>query len=265
MNRMMVATAAMALLAWTGMAQADPGPALDEVIAGEWRGENANRDQHRNPRETLTFFSLAPGLTVLEVFPGGGWYTDILAPYAARTGGTYVATGVSEALREKLAANPDLYGEPRFAGFSREAGIDIEPGSVDLIVTFRNVHSLMLNDIDERTAAQFYDALKPGGLLGVVSHRLPEDREQPMPPATGYVKQSVAVALFEAAGFELVATSEINANPADTADHPFGVWTLPPARRTAPQGEEPDPDFDRAPYDAIGESDRFTLLFRRPG
>ncbi|MBI1234207.1 MAG: methyltransferase [Alphaproteobacteria bacterium] len=265
----------------TGLAPQDPADAsategtLEWAVAGEWRGEDAARDAWRHPQETLEFFEIDPSGTIVEIWPGGGWYARILAPWIAANGGTYIGatfpeTSPSEARREaranflaEMASNP-VYGEVQAGDFSADVG-DIAPaGSVDAVLTFRNVHNWMGAGFAERAFADFYTVLRPGGVLGVVEHRLPDTREQDPRASTGYVQEAYVIALAEEAGFELVGRSDVNANPADTADHPFGVWTLPPVGRTSPFGEPEDPAFDRAPYDAIGESDRMTLLFRKP-
>ncbi|MCW5725768.1 MAG: class I SAM-dependent methyltransferase [Maricaulaceae bacterium] len=260
--------------------ETEEGPAYGSLawaIAGEWRGDAAARDEWRNPEETLTFFGVDPSGTVIEIWPGAGWYTDILAPWLAANGGTYVgasflADSPSEGRRRgranfeaRYSANPELYGNIVFSALEETSGPLVPAGTADAVLTFRNVHNWMMQGFAEKAFADFYDALRPGGVLGIVEHRLPDTREQDPRAASGYVQEAYVIALAEEAGFELVARSEINANPADTADHPFGVWTLPPVRRSAAPGEEPDPDFDRARYDAIGESDRMTLLFRKPG
>ncbi len=268
-------TAAAAPAAETA-APAQPGVAsLEAAIAGEWRGDRGERDQFRNPAETLAFLEVDPSSTVLEIWPGGGWYADILAPWLAGNGGTYIAAhfpadAASEGRRasrerfEQRYADTALYGDIVMSGFDDTTDALAEPGSVDTILTFRNVHNWMMGNYAEKAFADFYAALREGGTLGVVEHRLPSTREQSSNGGSGYVQQAYVIRLAEEAGFELVGTSEINANPADTADHPFGVWTLPPSRRSAGRGEEPAADFDRAFYDAIGESDRMTLLFRKP-
>lgn len=263
------------------LAPADPADAdaaegsLEWAVAGEWRGEDRTRDAWRHPQETLEFFGVDPSGTIVEIWPGNGWYARILAPWTAANGGTYIAatfpeSSPSEARRNArasfisdMSANP-LFGDVQVGDFSAEAS-DIAPaGSVDAVLTFRNVHNWMGGGFAERAFADFYTVLRPGGILGVVEHRLPDTREQDPRASTGYVQEAYVIALAEEAGFEFVGSSDVNANPADTADHPFGVWTLPPVGRTSPFGEPEDPAFDRAPYDAIGESDRMTLLFRKP-
>lgn len=264
--------------------EADAGPAaeiesgpqtgtLDWAVAGEWRGEQALRDDWRHPRETLAFFDIDPSGTVVEIWPAAGWYTQILAPWIAANGGTYVAAYFPTLGEERLETFRDdyiarfsdpLYGTIEMTEFGPETGPILPPGSVDAVLSFRNVHNWMARGFAEKAFQDFYAVLKPGGTLGVVEHRLPASVEQDPRAASGYVQEDYVIALAEEAGFELDATSEINANPADTADHPFGVWTLPPVARVAAPGEPPAADFDSARYRAIGESDRMTLRFVKP-
>lgn len=242
---------------------------LNAVLQGEHRSEgNKARDAFRNPVETLQFFGLEPDMTVVEITPGGGWYTEILAPFL-REEGTYIAAGFDpESPRDyhrtlyarfadKLAEHPDIYDHSVITVFDPEAGRDIAPaGSADMVLSFRNVHGWVRGGTAEEAFEVFFTALKPGGTLGVVAHRA--DPETPHDPevASGYLHESLVISLAEDAGFTLVDSSEINANPLDTRDHPRGVWTLPPNLRL---GEE-----DREKYLAIGESDRMTLKFRKP-
>jgi predicted methyltransferase len=257
----------------------DPAPAVDAAaafdaaIAGAHRSEEDRaRDIWRHPKETLQFFGVAPSMTVVEAWPGRGWYAAILAPFLKTGGGVYIAVHVDPAASERAAgaveafrtqfADAAVYGEVRISALG--AG-DIAPeNSADVVLTFRNVHNWMASGDAEAHFAAFYRALKPGGVLGVVEHRAAEDADD-KGGATGYVKESTVKALAEAAGFQFAAGSEINANPADTRDHPFGVWTLPPVRRSSSAPGQEDPSFDRAKYDAIGESDRMTLKFVKPG
>jgi predicted methyltransferase len=208
MTRFSIIFLALLCAAPVATADQDHETALRTAIAGEWReAEAAARDRFRNPYETLTFFGLAPGMTVLEIQPGATpWWTEILAPYARMTGGRFYATG-----------------------------------------------------------ADLYHTLKPGGVLGLKQHRADPDSWDPG-SFTGYLPESLVIEHAERAGFVLDARAEINANPRDTKDHPFGVWTLPPIRASAPlgSGQAPAADFDRVRYDAIGESDRMTLRFRKP-
>jgi len=224
---------------------------------------NVARDAFRHPVETLSFFGIQPDDTVVEIWPGGGWYTEILAPYLARGGGTYIAAAPDRGLtgvRKLIAAQPSLYAGVRTANFPILAagGTAVAPGSADVVLTFRNVHNWMMGKepFEAQAFAQMYAMLKPGGTLGVVEHRLPESKDDARQLRSGYVKVSTVRRLAEAAGFRLVAASEVNANPRDTTDHPEGVWTLPPTYRLG--------DKDRALYAAIGESDRMTLKFVKP-
>ena len=248
---------------------------LTNVLAGDWRQAEAGRDASRHPAETLEFFGIDPTSTVIEIWPGSGWYTDVLAPWIAANGGQYVAGHFSmssdsttrrnaRAAFEAHIADHELFGNIRTVDFGQNSGDLVEPGTADAVLTFRNVHNWMMFGYAEKAFDDFYTALRPGGILGVVDHRLPSTREQDPQASSGYVQQDYVIALAREAGFEFVDSSEINANPADTADHPFGVWTLPPVRESAASGQPMDPEFDRAYYDSIGESDRMTLLFRKP-
>jgi len=253
---------------------ATPADVLDKVLAGAHRpGEERARDQYRHPKETLLFFGAEPSMTVVEVWPGGGWYSNVIAPFLAAGGGAYYAAGLDPASSERNASavadfeakykgDASLYGTVNLTALS-DATIAPDD-SADLVLTFRNVHNWMGAGTADANFAKFYAALKPGGVLGVVEHRAPEDAPAGFEGSSGYVKESTVITFAEAAGFELEARSEINANPADTKDHPFGVWTLPPVRRSSEVRGEETPGFDRAKYDAIGESDRMTLKFRKP-
>ena len=236
--------------------------ALDLAIAASTRTPtNVARDRYRHPRETLAFFEVDPTDTVVEIWPGGGWYTEILAPYLSARG-TYYAAGNERQLRDAKAMSardPVTYGEIRFAAFPAAAGETRVPdGTADVVLTFRNVHNWIMPDqpFGEEAFRQMYAMLKKGGTLGVVEHRLPEEADAAREKKSGYVRVSTVRALAERAGFRLVASSEINANPLDTKDHPNGVWSLPPALRGG--------EVDRARFLAIGESDRMTLRFVKP-
>ncbi len=248
--------------------------AMDAAIAGAWRGDQADRDKFRNPKPTLEFFGLAPGQSVLEISPGGGgWYTGVLAPYIKQTGGTYTAAVFEAALGERyVAANTrllekyadaDVFGQINTVEFGPTSG-PLGDSSYDLVLSFRNVHSWMGSDYADKAFADFYAALKPGGVLGIVEHRLPESAEQNPKASSGYVQVSYTKDLATKAGFEFVDASEVNANPKDTADHPYGVWTLQPVSRTPREGEDVPEGFDADTYLAVGESDRYTLKFRKP-
>jgi predicted methyltransferase len=242
--------------------------AIEAVLAGEHRSAgNRSRDVFRHPVETLLFFGIKPEMTVVEVWPGaGGWYTEILAPLLAERGKLYVATMapspgnvyVTNSLEQfdgKLASGPEVYGKVTVTRLGPGDLNAAPPGSADLVVTFRNLHNWMNLGFAEAAIAEMHRVLKPGGILGVVEHRA--DPVKPIDPraTNGYVNEREAIRLIEAAGFELVERSEINANPRDTKDYEQGVWTLPPSYRAG--------NRDRARYDAIGESDRFTPKFRK--
>ena len=253
------------------------GPmSLEDVLAGDWRSdEDRARDAFRNPVETLAFFGVEADDTVVEIWPGGGWYTRVLAPYLNSGGGKLVAAGFDpemsdyaargmQRFRETFVDNPDTFGDIEVTVLSKDSDGIAEPGSADVVLTFRNVHNWMSGEYAEKAFADAFAALKPGGVLGVVEHRLPSSEAQDPAAASGYVHEDYVIALAEEAGFVLEERSEINANPKDTADHPFGVWTLPPVSRTSDRdGNTPD-GFDAAKYEAIAESDRMTLKFRKP-
>jgi len=253
--------------------QVEAPPTLQTFIDHPRRDGERARDQFRNPKETLEFFGLKPGSSVVEIWPG--WYTNIIAPYLAANGGTYIAAyypeGHSERLDQRILAfretygDTDVYGDIQIASFWGDSGLSLEPDSVDMILTFRNVHNWMQDGYADKAFAEFYDVLKPGGILGVVEHRLPETALQDPRGATGYVQESYMKMLATEAGFEFVGASEVNANPRDTADHPLGVWTLPPRSRLPEDGSEEAGGFDAGFYKTVGESDRATLKFRKPG
>ena len=224
---------------------------------------NVARDRYRNPAATLAFFDVKPTSTVVEIFPGGGWYSEIIAPYVINGGGTYYAAAPDRGLngfRKLAATNAPLYSRARLATFPvRAAGeTGVPAGTADVVVTFRNVHNWMMGDKPYADLAfqQMYAMLKPGGILGVEEHRLGEKADLALEKKSGYVKTSSVRRMAEAAGFRFVGSSEINANRRDTKDYPEGVWTLPPTYTLK--------DKDRAKYAAIGESDRMTLKFVKP-
>ena len=241
---------------------------LRTAIAGSHRSStNAARDNWRHPYETLTFFGIKPNMTVVELTPGGGWYTDILAPYLRDNGKLIVADAAFDparrplvALRQKLDANPAVFGKVVPGVFEPPSAYDFAaPGSVDMVVTFRNLHNWIGQGGDDALKSVFkavYTSLKPGGVLGIEEHRLPEAMPQDAKTSTGYVHESYVIRMAESVGFRLAAKSEVNANPKDKADHEGGVWALPPTLANR--------DQDRARYQAIGESDRMTLKFVKP-
>ena len=245
--------------------------ALASVLKGTWRSEaNAARDAYRHPAETLAFFGVTPGETVLEITPGGGWYAEILAPYL-HDNGQYLA-GVADPgaypegkdrdyyqrgktrLETKFSESPAQYGKAKVALFAPNAPVFGAPNSVDTVLTFRNVHNWRGSGQAEGMFKGFYEVLKPGGVLGVVEHRAKAD--VPVEDKSGYVGEAQVIAMAEAAGFKLEAKSEVNANPLDTKDHPKGVWTLPPSNS--------HDAADAAKYKAVGESDRMTLRVVKP-
>lgn len=276
-----IATSLLLASASIGLASAQPltdpkspqqhAAALTAAIAAPTRSaENRARDQYRHPQETLAFFGVEPGDTVVEIWPGGGWYTEILAPYLAAGGGKLYAAAAADwgmnGIGKLKAANPSLYGSieaAEFPAFDADAK-RIPDGTADVVLTFRNVHNWRMGyrregkpDYSAEAFRQIYAMLKPGGVLGIADHRLPEDASEERERTSGYIKTSTVRRLAEQAGFRLAASSEVNANPKDTADWPNGVWTLPPSLQLG--------DQDREKYLAIGESDRMTLKFVKPG
>ena len=236
---------------------------LTAAVAAKTRTPaNVARDPYRHPAETLAFFGVKPTDTVVEISPGGGWYTEVLAPYLAPRGRLYEAAGLGKGLdgvRELQAAHPATYAKVQLVAFPAKPADDAVPaGTANVVLTFRNVHNWRMESVAKAQAAfaEMYRMLKPGGMLGVEEHRLPEARDAAAEGKSGYMKESTVIAFAERAGFKLAAKSEINANPKDTADWPKGVWTLPPTYTLG--------DVDRAKYAAIGESDRMTLKFVKP-
>ena len=266
-------------LSTTGCALLGPGEtsgtdvetrdAIADAATGPHRSEqNIARNAYRHPVETLSFFGLRRDMTVIEALPGGLWYTEILAPVLKDEGQLVVAwydvdlpdqpeyrRRGYDAMLERFEEEADVFGSPRVAKLTAPQSIDLgEPGSADMVLTFRSNHGWIRDGGAEAVYAAFFDVLAPGGVLGVVQHRAGEQTDTSQ--FNGYVPQEKVIALAEAAGFVLEASSEINANPKDTANYEGGVWTLPPVLRKG--------DVDRDKYLAIGESDRMTLRFRKP-
>ncbi len=222
--------------------------ALQAAIGSDARpAADIARDAARHPYETLTFWGLTPGATIVEIQPGaGGWWSAILRPYAEATGGTYLAVN------------------------RPQDGMGIADGTADMVVVARAFHNWHRAGRTDAFLASFFKALKPGGILAVEQHRSAEGLNPDQTAPTGYVSESFVIHAAQAAGFVLEARSELNANPGDDHDHPYGVWTLPPTRVSAPrQGVATDratplTEAERAAFDAIGESDRMTLRFRKP-
>jgi predicted methyltransferase len=275
-SRRGVLAGAMALSACSAGPKAPPPPTtIEAAVAGSWRlPADRARDRWRHPAEALKFWGLAPGQTVVEFWPGAGWYTDIVAPFLAATGGKFYAAGLegsdpegremAAAYARKIAEHPKLYGKAQMTAFGPTSGPVAPAGSADLVLFLRNLHNWMAAGLAEKAFRDAFAALKPGGVLGVEEHRADPAAAPDATASSGYVAQAYAVQLAQEAGFTLAAASEINANPTDHHDHPFGVWTLPPVRRSSPRGQPADPAFDHAKYDAIGESDRMTLKFVKP-
>jgi predicted methyltransferase len=242
--------------------------AFDGVLAGSWRDPaNAARDRYRHPAETLAFFGVRPNQTVIEITPSTGWYSEVLAPYL-RDGGRYVAASATAAadsgagkrnatLRAKYAADPARYDRVVWRDFDGKAPQLGPPGSADVVLTFRNVHNWVAADTTAAYFKAFFDVLRPGGTLGVVDHRARPGTALATMKTSGYLTEALVIDAAQAAGFVLDGRSEVNANPKDDTDHPNGVWTLPPVNR--------HDAADEATFKAIGESDRMTLRFRKPG
>ena len=281
MRRFPFALAAILATAVAGCAVAPTSPAvasadlvaLDAAIAGDWReAGNVARDRYRHPRETLAFFGVQPGDTVIEITPGGGWYAEILAPYL-RGDGRYIAAMVDPmALKEGsgrdyqqrsrngfdafVARQPARYDRVQVVAFDPAAPRFGADGQADAVLTFRNVHNWFGAGTAQGYFDGFFRALKPGGVLGVVEHRAAPGTDEATMKKSGYLTEALVIDLATRAGFVLEAKSETNANAADTKDHPNGVWTLPPTNR--------HDEADKPKYAAIGESDRMTLRFRKP-
>ena len=273
--RSLFALLAFGLLSMTAAAQ-KPGPSafryqaqLEKAVADPRRSSaNTARDPHRHPVETLAFFGVEPDDTIVEIWPSNGWYTEILAPYVQAGGGKLIGAALNEqlnGLNNLKAAQPELHGPVEIANFPAfdATARRVPDGSADVVLTFRNVHNWKMGarredgqDYSAEAFRQMYAMLKPGGILGVVEHRLPESASDERELNSGYIKMSTVRRLAKEAGFREVAASEINANPKDTTDWPKGVWTLPPALRLG--------EVDRDKYLAVGESDRMTLKFVKP-
>jgi len=242
--------------------------ALTAAVDGTQRSDaNRARDTYRHPVETLSFIGVKPTDTVVELWPGGGWYSEILAPYLADQGKLIAATPAgrgTESMAKRLDANPALYGKVERANFPTVlGGTGVAPGTADVVLTFRNVHNWKMGymqpekaDYSEAAFREIFAMLKPGGVLGIEDHRLPETASADRERDSGYIKVSTVRALAEKAGFKFDGASEVNANPKDTTEWPKGVWTLPPSLALG--------DVDKAKYQDIGESDRMTLRFVKP-
>jgi predicted methyltransferase len=253
---------------------------IEKAVAGDWRKpENKARDTQRHPVDALMFWGLEPGMTILELQPGGGWWTEILAPYAKANKGAFYVTaadisdpGISEGARKGRAdfeakyADEATYGKVNLVNWGKNAA-PLPADKFDFVLAARVFHGWAGGEGEgenrvDANLANIYNSLKPGGVLAVEQHR--GNPGQVPPVKEGYVTEQAVIDAATKAGFKLAGKSEINANPKDTKDHPFGVWTLPPTRQSSEDGKPVDPAFDRAKYDAIGESDRMTLRFIKP-
>ena len=257
--------AAMSIAAFAGTLTAgtvSQSALVSAIDAPSRSPANVKRDTYRHPLETLSFFGIKPTDTIVEIWPGGGWYTEILAPYAAPHGTLWEAAPSDKALgtiRNMREAHQQVYSKVHTAIFPSVSGEPSVPaGTADVVLTFRNVHNWRFGKTDQTQIAfdQMFAMLKPGGTLGIVEHRLPETMSAETEGKSGYVKRSSVVGFATKAGFRLVGESKVNANPKDTHDYPGGVWTLPPTYAAK--------DVDKAKYTAIGESDRMTLKFIKP-
>jgi predicted methyltransferase len=262
---------ALLLVAEASATEPSTGDLIATWMDGPHRARgHADRNRYRHPKETLTFFGLTPSMTVVEIWPSGGWYTEILAPLL-RNKGQYYAAGfaitarrppewrksMQRELQAKLRTRPDLYDRVIVTELSIPERKEVAPpGTADMVLTFRNVHNWMKGGYAPAMFNAMFEALKPGGVLGVVEHRAKSGASRDQMIQSGYVTESHVRDLAESSGFRFAASSEMNANPKDTKDHPLGVWTLPPSLRLGAR--------DRAKYLAIGESDRMTLRFIKP-
>ncbi|MBT1445585.1 methyltransferase [Shewanella sp. JM162201] len=263
----LIAAAVVAFLGTTGVASA---MTLQEALSNDLRQPVSHeRDKYRHPAETLAFFGVKDSMTVIELWPGSGWYAEILAPYLARNG-QYVAANfetspkedtkgnqyrakLGKAFEDWLSVNAAKVGKATIVTFDPPAKTKLgETGTADVVLTFRNIHNWAWNNQAEAMFSAAFDVLKPGGVLGVVEHRANPGMDMKL----GYMEEGAVIKLAEAAGFKLEKKSEINANPKDTKDYAEGVWTLPPSLRLG--------DTDKDKYLAIGESDRMTLKFVKP-
>lgn len=272
--------ASAAVWAPVGAADLPVEARVEQAMLGEHRSaQNRERNRYRHPVGTLTFFGLEDGMTVMEIWPGGGWYTEILAPVVRHHGQLLVAAydvdvpdqpdyryRLQQALVDSFAARPDLYDQVAIVPFSPPQSASLGASdSVDLILTFRNVHGWVSEGLAADVFAEFARVLKPGAALGVVQHRAPADADIAEYAELGYVSEQAVIELAKNVGLYLEARSEVNANPADTKDYENGVWTLPPGLRACRELEsEEETASCEAHYRAIGESDRMTLRFRKP-
>jgi len=246
--------------------------AVEQAVSGSWRSADAKaRDTQRHPSDALAFWGLKPRMSILEIQPGGGWWTEILAPYARATKGEFYATAadladpaLSENGRKGRAdfaakyADAAVYGKVNLVNWGAKAA-PLPQSKFDFVLLARGIHDWVRRGTFDSNIANIAQSLKPGGVLAIEQHRANAGQDPSV--FNGYVDEAFVISTIEKAGLKLAGKSEINANPKDTKDHPFGVWTLPPTRQSSDDGKPVDPSFDRAKYDAIGESDRMTLKF----
>jgi predicted methyltransferase len=272
---------ALALIAAAGFSTTVPAAdskaagGIEAAVAGDWRkAEAKERDGERHPVQALTFWGLKPKMTILEVQPGGGWWTEILAPYARLNKGEFYATAadlddpaLSENAKKGRAdfaakfSDAAVYGKVNLVNWGAKAA-PLPANKFDFVLLARVFHGWANQGRVDANLSNIFNAMKPGGILAVEQHRANPGQEPPVDK--GYATEKAVIDAATKAGFVLAEKSEVNANPKDTKDHPFGVWTLPPVRQSAEGGKPADPAFDRAKYDAIGESDRMTLRFVKP-
>lgn len=253
---------------------------IEQAMMGKHRSEaNIARNRYRHPVGTLTFLGLRDGMTVMEIWPGGGWYTEILAP-VVRHNGQFIAAAydvdvpdqpqyryrLQARLLEKFSAHPEIYDQAAIVPFSPPSSASLgEPGSIDIILTFRNTHGWVSDGLADQIFTEFARVLKPGGILGVVQHRAKDNADPQVTSQMGYVSEQAVIELARNAGLYLEARSEVNANPADSKDYEQGVWSLPPGMAMCEEIQDKDEvDECRTRFRTIGESDRMTLRFRKP-
>jgi len=271
--RHLTVTAVFAAVTVTAFAAAKDTKAIETAVNAPTRSADAkSRDQYRHPVEALAFWGLKPGANILEVAPGAGWWTEILAPFARQTHGHFSATAAdlddpktSEGARKGRAdfaakfSDKAVYGDVQLVNWGANAK-PLPADQYDFVLVGRMFHNWIRGNAVDKSLATIYAGLKPGGVLAIEQHRAPPSQDPT--EYNGYVPEAYVISQVEKAGFKLAGKSEVNANPKDTKDHPFGVWTLPPVRQSAKDGD--DPKFDHTKYDAIGESDRMTLKFVKP-
>ena len=258
----------------------DEGPqkgSLQWAAAGKWRAADRSRDAWRHPETTLLFMGLKPKATVVEFWPGKGYWSEVVAPYLAANGGTLYAANfqlgahpdpaqaeIVQHYKDRFGGDAALYGNVHETEFGALSGAVAPAGSADVVLFMDTLNEWMSAGLADKAFRDAYAALKRGGTLGVFQHRAALGGIQDPAASNGYVQEAYVRQLAKEAGFAFVGSSEINANPKDTRDYPFGVWTLPPTRLSAPRGAPDNLNFNHAKYDLIGESDRMTLKFRKP-